>query len=123
MTREKLSTTADVPGMRLLVLHGSRARSDAGTHSDWDFAYLAREGTDVAALLTRLTVAVGTDAVDLVDLAGASAVLRFRAARDGVVLFERPVGVFLDFQLDAVQFWCDAGAVIRAAQADVLAVL
>ncbi len=123
MTREELSTTADVPGMRLLVLHGSRARGDAGTHSDWDFAYLACEETDIAALLTKLTMAVGTDAVDLVDLAGASALLRFRAARDGVVLFERPAGVFLDFQLDAVQFWCDAGPVIRAAQTDVLAAL
>ncbi|MQA15690.1 MAG: hypothetical protein GEV09_16460 [Pseudonocardiaceae bacterium] len=123
MTREELSTIADVPGMRLLVLHGSRARGDTGRHSDWDFAYLADPGTDIAVVLTELSVAVGTDAVDLVDLAGASALLRFRAARDGVVLFENRAGAFRDFQLDAVHFWCDAGPVIRAAQADVLAAL
>jgi hypothetical protein len=61
--------------------------------------------------------------VDLVDLAGAGALLRFRAARDGVLVLERRHDAFLDFRLDAVRFWCDAGPVIRAAQADVLASL
>jgi hypothetical protein len=32
-------------------------------------------------------------------------------------------GAFLDFRLEAVRFWCEAGPVIRAAQADVLASL
>ncbi|HEY4003609.1 MAG TPA: hypothetical protein VGM60_00260 [Pseudonocardia sp.] len=31
-------------------------------------------------------------------------------------MLERPEGEFLRFQLEAVQFWCDAGTVIRAAQ-------
>jgi predicted nucleotidyltransferase len=123
MTMEALSVAADLPGMRLLVLHGSHARDDAGPRSDWDFGYLADDRLDPAALHARLTVAVGTDAVDLVDLAGASALLRFRAARDGVPLFDRPAGGFEEFQLDAVRFWCDAGPVIRAAQVDVLAAL
>lgn len=109
--------------MGLLVLHGSHARGDAGPRSDWDFGYLADDRLDPATLHARLTVAVETDAVDLVDLAGASALLRFRTARDGVPLFERPTGAFGEFQLDAVRFWCDAGPVIRAAQADVLAAL
>jgi predicted nucleotidyltransferase len=123
MTREDLSAAADLPGMRLLVLHGSHARGDASPRSDWDFGYLTDDRLDPATLHARLTVAVATDAVDLVDLAGASALLRFRTARDGVPLFERPAGAFEEFQLDAVQFWCDAGPVIRAAQADVLAAL
>ncbi|MGH3980564.1 MAG: type VII toxin-antitoxin system MntA family adenylyltransferase antitoxin [Pseudonocardiaceae bacterium] len=134
MTREDLSladkildpasrSSVDLPGMRLLVLHGSRARGDAGPQSDWDFGYLAGEPLDPTGLLARLTMAVGTDAVDLVDLSGASALLRFRAARDGVVLLERPAGAFAEFQLEAVRFWCDAGPVIRAAQVDVLAAL
>ena len=33
-------------GLRLLVLHGSRARDDARKDSDWDFGYLADEGFD-----------------------------------------------------------------------------
>jgi len=123
MNREDLSAAADLPGMSLLVLHGSHARGDAGPRSDWDFGYLADDRLDPAALHARLTVAVETDAVDLVYLASASALLRFRAAKDGVPLFERPAGAFGEFQLDAVRFWCDAGPVIRAAQADVLAAL
>ncbi len=114
---------SELAGLRLLVLHGSRARGDAGPLSDWDFGFLADDGLDVALLHARLTVAVGTDAVDLVDLARASALLRFRAARDGVLLFEAAEAEFHRFQLEAVRFWCDAGPVIRAAHEDILAAL
>lgn len=117
-----------VDGIGVLVLHGSRARGDAGPDSDWDLAYLADDRNDALApdpvgLLALATDVLGTDAVDLVDLASASALLRFRAARDGVLLLEAHHGAFLDFRLEAVRFWCDAGPVIRAAQADVLASL
>ena len=71
----------------------------------------------------RLTVVTASNHVDLADLATTSALLRFRAARDGVPLVERPSGTFRRFQLEAVRFWCDAGPVIRAAHADVLASL
>ena len=123
MSTDHVVAAADLPGVRLLVLHGSRGRGDAGPRSDWDFAYLADQQLDPTELLAKLTVAVGTAAVDLVDLSTASALLRFRAARDGVALLERPPGAFLRFRLEAVRFWCDAGPVIRAAQADVLAAL
>lgn len=115
----------EVTGLRLLILHGSRARADAGTHSDWDLGYLedGSEGFDPAALVVAVTDAVGSDAVDLLDLATASALLRFRAARDGIALHEEPADSFLDFRLAAIGFWCDAGAVIRAAYDDVLAAL
>ncbi|MBV9314198.1 MAG: nucleotidyltransferase domain-containing protein [Pseudonocardia sp.] len=110
-------------GVRLLVLHGSRARGDHRPDSDWDFAALFDEDADPAALVVAITTVVGSDAVDLVDLRRASALLRYRAARDGVLLWEHPAGEFLGFRLEAVQFWCDAGPVIRAAQRDVLATL
>jgi len=58
-----------------------------------------------------------------VDLRRASALLRYRAARDGIPLLERPPGEFQRFQLQAVQFWCDAETVIRRAHDDVLAAL
>ena len=123
MSTDHVVAAADLPGLCLLVLHGSRGRGDAGPRSDWDFAYLADQQLDPTELLAKLTVAVGTAAVDLVDLFTASALLRFRAARDGVALLERPPGAFLQFRLEAVRFWCDAGPVIRTAQADVLAAL
>ncbi|MHA6617765.1 type VII toxin-antitoxin system MntA family adenylyltransferase antitoxin [Pseudonocardia sp. DLS-67] len=110
-------------GVQVLVLHGSRARGDEGAASDWDFGVLTDGTTDLVGLSAALTSALGTDAVDLVDLRRASALLRYRAARDGVVLVERGEGTFREFQLEAVHFWCDAGPVIRAAQNDVLAAL
>jgi predicted nucleotidyltransferase len=110
-------------GVQVLVLHGSRARGDDGAGSDWDFAVLTDGTTDLPALSAALTSLLGTEAVDLVDLQRASALLRYRAARDGVVLVERRDGAFRAFQFEAVRFWCDAGPVIRAAQDDVLAAL
>ena len=42
------------PGLRLLVLHGSRGRGDAHAESDWDFGYLGDLAFDPDALLARL---------------------------------------------------------------------
>ncbi|HEY2223966.1 type VII toxin-antitoxin system MntA family adenylyltransferase antitoxin [Actinomycetospora sp.] len=108
-------------GLELVVLHGSRARGDAGPTSDWDLGYLGE--ADPAALIAAAARLLETDAVDVVDLARASALLRFRAARDGIALVERSSEAFLQFRLEAVRFWCDVGPVIRAAQDDVLASL
>lgn len=116
-----LSEGSALAGVRLLLLHGSRARGEAHPGSDWDFGALFDDGTDPVALATALSSVVGSDAVDLADLRRSSALLRYRAARDGLALWERSSDEFLDFRLDAIGFWCDAGPVIRAAQQDVLA--
>lgn len=105
------------------MLHGSRARGDGAPGADWDIGVLTDGRTDLASLTTALTGLLRTDAVDVVELDRASALLRFRAARDGIALLERPPGAFLEFRLVAVRYWCDAGPVIRAAQEDVLAAL
>jgi hypothetical protein len=109
------------PHLRLLVLYGSRARQDARPQSDWDVGYVADEGFDPDALLLDLVTRVGTDRVDLVDLARAGGQIRYRAARDGRPLYEAETGVFQRFWLDAVGFWCDVEPVVRAGYADVLA--
>lgn len=111
----------DTPGLQLLVLHGSRATGRSRPHSDWDFSYLGNDELDPAQLPTLLTSILGTDDVDLVDLARGTALLRFRVARDGALLFEHASGAFTEFQLAATRFWCDAGPIIRAVQEDVLA--
>jgi len=68
-------------GTRLLVLHGSRARGDHSPTSDWDVGYLSDDARfDPAPLALAIADAVGSDAVDVVDLATGSALLRFRAA-------------------------------------------
>jgi predicted nucleotidyltransferase len=109
------------PGLDLLILFGSRARGDVHARSDWDFAYLATPAADVSALSAALVDATGTDRVDLVDLRRASGVLRFRAARDGRVVYESSSGLGNEFRLAAAHFWCDMAPVLGAAYEDVLA--
>lgn len=104
----------------MLVLHGSHARGEAGPRSDWDLGYLADQDTDLGVLAVTITSALRSDRVDLVDLAMASALLRYRTARDGVALVEREADTFLRFRLEATRFWCDVEPVMRAAYDDVL---
>lgn len=110
-------------GLGLLLLVGSRARGTAHPGSDHDFAYLGNGQLDPLALRTELSVALGTDDVDLVDLERASALFRFQSARDGVVVLESRPGAAQRYRLDAVLFWCDVEAVLRRAYDDVLAAL
>lgn len=112
--------TSRYPDLGLLVLFGSRARGEARPASDWDFGFLAGPGLDREGLLADLVTALGTDRVDLADLAQSGALLRFHAARDGSVVFERRPGAFERFWLEAVDFWCDAGPLIRTHHQEVL---
>ncbi len=108
------------PGLRLLVLFGSRARGDAGDLADWDFGYVADREFDPDRLLAAVVGQVGSDRIDLVDLARAGGQLRYRAARDGQPQYEAQPGEFARFWIDAVTFWCDAAPVLGQAYADVL---
>jgi predicted nucleotidyltransferase len=114
-TRHRLAGAArDHPALDLLVLYGSRARGDAGPGSDWDFGYLAGPAFDAAAFVADLVSALETEDVDVADLDRSSGQLRYRAAADGVVLFEARQGAFDVFRLEAVLYWCDMQGVIRA---------
>ena len=108
------------PDLGLLVLLGSRARGAEHAGSDWDLGYLADGPLDPLDLRADVVATLGTDAVDLVPLVSASAVLRRDAAAHGRVLVERRPGAFADFQVEAASFWCDVEPVVREAHADVL---
>lgn len=101
------------PDLDLLLLHGSRARGETHAGSDWDFGYLGGAELDVAGLLAAIVETLHDDRVDLVNLATGSGLLRYRAARDGVILFESMPGLGEQFRLDAVGFWCDAQPVLQ----------
>ncbi len=116
-------TAARHKGLRLLLLHGSRSRHQDHRGSDWDLGYLADGDVDPASLRADVSHALGTDEVDLADLARASALLRFEAARHGRCIYEGAPGAHHAFVLEATIFWCDAEPVIRRAQAAVLASL
>jgi len=109
--------------LRLLVLHGSRASGTQHENSDWDLGYLATAPLDPGDLHLRVTDSLGTEAVDLVDLGRASALLRFRVARDGKPVVARPPTAWTEFVLAATHFWCDAGPVIERAHDELLAEL
>jgi predicted nucleotidyltransferase len=109
-----------VTGLDLLLLFGSRARGDAHAGSDWDLGYLADERLDAGALLAEIVETIGSDRVDLVDLSRAGGLLRYRAARDGQVLFESRPRLAEAFQLETVDFWCDAAPVLQRGYQDVL---
>lgn len=117
------SIAAGTAGLRLLLLVGSRARDEARAGSDWDFGYLAEPETDIDGLRAALVRATGTERVALVDLDRAGALLRYRAARDGRVLYERQAGADRRFRLAAADFWCEAGPLLQRAYAGVLAEL
>ena len=118
-TRDAIAAVAARhPDVSLLVLFGSRARNDATERSDWDLGYVATPALDRDGLRVALTTALGTDHVDLVDLDRAGGLVRYRAARDGVPLFERTGDEFARFWFSAVSFWCDMGPIIQAGYAD-----
>lgn len=120
-TRARIESLAGQhPGLELFVLYGSRARGEAHAGSDWDFGFLG-SNVDVLALQADLVAAVGTDDVDVVDLARCSALLAFHAARDGVLVFQRRPEAFEEFQIHATSRWLDMEPVVRAAHREVLA--
>ena len=110
------------PGLRLLVLYGSRARGEAHAGSDWDFGFLG-DGVDAGSLAADLVGVVGSERVDLVDLGRAGALLAFHVARDGLVLHASPADAFQAFQLSATHHWLEMADTVRTAHAELLAAL
>lgn len=100
-------------GVEVLVLIGSRARGDARPGSDWDFGVVATPGWDLLGFRAAAVEVLGTDDVDVVDLARATALLRYRAASEGRLLFERRPHRWFEFRYEAVNFWCENQGAIR----------
>jgi uncharacterized protein len=123
MRRSILAAVSRTEGLALLVLFGSRARGDHRADSDWDFGHLGSPSLDVDGVLAMLVMSVGSDRIDLVDLARAGGQLRFRAAADGVPLFAAGPHEFPKFWFEAVSFWCDMQPVFRAGYEHVLSAL
>jgi predicted nucleotidyltransferase len=111
--RDLHAVAARQRGLALLVLFGSRARGDAAAHADWDFGFLSDSSVDPLTVMAALAEAVGSERLDLVDLARASGLLRYRAARDGVLVYEARQGIFDRFRFEAARFWYDAEPVLR----------
>jgi predicted nucleotidyltransferase len=83
----------DGPPLQLAILFGSRARGTARPDSDIDLAILPVEPAlslrDESLLVANLEHATGAP-VDLVRVDHAAPALRWRIARDGIVLLSMP---------------------------------
>lgn len=100
-------------GLYFLLLFGSQAQMLARPESDWDFGYLAAQGFDSMPLYTDLVLILENNQVDLVDLNRANGLLRYRAVKDGLLLFETQKGKYEKFLLEVLNFWCDVSPLLQ----------
>ena len=112
-SRQQLTTEAMPADIDLLVLFGSQAKNTQSPTSDWDLGVCFHPNPDqplrlfeLDALLAPL-VGCSSDAIDLVDLEHSSYLLQRVVADEGVVLFERTPGLFLNFCSRAIRQWAD----------------
>lgn len=119
MDKEQFQSLSKYQELKLLLLFGSQARGDESETSDWDFGFIGEPGFDSLAFYNDLVLLIGTDQIDLVNLSCTSGLLRYRAARDGVILLERK-GEFEKFWFEAVDFWCEMGPIIQKEYDDIL---
>jgi predicted nucleotidyltransferase len=123
-----LGELAHREGLELVLLFGSRARGTETASSDTDLGIRARTGPIGAGCMERLFATLshvtGWPDVHLIDLARAPALLRFDAARHGVVLYEDRPGRFAEFHVYAwkqmLDDEIDFGPAARQATSDAL---
>ena len=91
-TLEKLISLIrrDVAGLRAVFLFGSEADGSADRNSDLDIAVLSDHALDPVALweLSSRLAEVAHRDVDLVDLGGASTVMKFQIVSKGKLLWQ-----------------------------------
>lgn len=104
--KTELASVAESEELRLVVLFGSGAR---GEHvpRDLDIAVRGDRPLDVIGLTNRLTVELGRQDVDLVDLRVADPVVLMKVAEEGIVLYEAEPGTFGRFQSLAARRYFD----------------
>jgi predicted nucleotidyltransferase len=95
-------------GLRLAVLFGSVASGKAHGKSDVDIGFLFDGPVDIVALTNEVSRLLRRDEVDVVDLGPASPLLKFHAAKGGVVLYEREPGLFMQFYSLSYRMYVDA---------------
>ena len=105
--KEKVAPLFEEEGLRIVLLFGSVAQGRIHKGSDIDLAFLFEGPVDILALTNRVTQLLGCDRIDVADLRRASPLLKFSAARDGRLLYERSPGLFNAFCSLAFRMYSD----------------
>lgn len=100
----RLAELLGARGVRLAYLFGSAV--GAGAPDDIDLAVLRAQGP-AHDLFPDLVRALGTDRLDLIDLAQAGPLLKFRVVSDGIVLFRDSEESENEFELAAIREYRD----------------
>lgn len=95
--RKRLSPLYADTSLRFIVLFGSQAKGKVHMKSDIDIGFLFDAPSDVLKLTNTVNRLLLKDNVDVVDLGKASPLLRYAAAKNGVLLYEREPGLFTRF--------------------------
>ena len=93
-------------GIRLVVLFGSGARQEPAP-ADIDLGVFGRGAIDVLETTNQFMRALGTSAVDIVDLRRANPVLLMAVAREGLPLFDATGTEFGEFSSLAMRRYAD----------------
>ena len=104
LTESMLSVLRAGPPLRLAVLFGSRATTRARVDSDVDLAIIPRDRSFQFGDETKLSSALSKNLrlqIDLVRADQASTLLRFRIAREGLVLIAEPAWEWIRFRATA----------------------
>jgi len=105
--KDRLSPLFKDEGLRLVLMFGSVVSEMMHKKSDIDLAFLFDRPVDILELTNRVIRLLHTDNVDVIDLKNANPLLRFSAAKNGRILYERSPGVFNEFFSLAFRMYVD----------------
>ncbi|MBI5344062.1 MAG: nucleotidyltransferase domain-containing protein [Deltaproteobacteria bacterium] len=105
--KEKLVPMFKDKGLKLVLVFGSVVTGKMHKRSDIDLAFFFENRVDILDLTNRVIRLLKTGNVDVVDLDRASPLLRFSAAKNGNVLYERSPGLFSEFYSLAFRRYVD----------------
>ena len=99
-----------IPEIQTVFLFGSYSTIYQTQFSDIDFAVKynrAQSLRDEAALINKLTIALGTDQVDLLNLDKAPLAMRFSVISEGRIIYERDPIATCDFIESVIKHYQD----------------
>jgi len=95
--KDRLIPLLKEESLQLVLMFGSVASGMMHKKSDIDLAFLFNRPVDILELTNKVIRLLHTNNVDVIDLKNANPLLRFSAARNGRILYEKSPGVFNEF--------------------------